>query len=797
MRAIASPFVPTYRGAHLRSAVQSVWDKFGFVAPRRSSVALSKGAGAFSFTRATTATVEDWEGAIKVCKSGEVRFPGARRVENLIATTSEDFSNAAWGVSAGGTGSVPIKTPNYTGVAAPDGTFTACRLQAALNGGTTNTDQSVMTNVGVGVSGPRQLPSAWLRTTDGSTQQVLIRGNGTISSVSVTGEWKRFASLLSNASSSIQIGTRGGAIGTPCTDSVDVLIWHPQVEEVPATSPNPGVPAEYVPVGAAKLNELTFTNEFDNAAWTKVRASITPNAVDGPLGGFGCKLVEDGTAADVHLLNRVAGSTGVAATFSVYAKAAERSQIALQVGSSTSFFDLSAGTVLSGAGTIELVGDGWYRCSHYDANPANANTQIFIVVAGAATYNGDGTSGVYLYGAQLLRASTPGDYFPVGNVYPFHGACVDGVQYLEHQNGNTVASNVVTEAAGATLTTCKGQLDETSSANLVLQASNFGTTWAAVGTPTRTAAAKYCGSIALDLIGDDDGAALEGYTQTVTFTGNADKSVSFLVAPDTSTSTAVRLRDTTAGADRLLGVVTWSSGTPTFTPTTGTQERAPKQLANGCWRIFCKAAGVVAANTNSLQFYPATDAALAVGATGRVYIGGVQAENATTASSHIPTTTATVTRNADAGSYPAAGNVSASGGTLFVEYEIERESSGDHYLAEIGDGTLNERLALFVNATDKKLIAYVVDGGGQQCRLELGVVAIGDRGKVAFRWAENDFAAVMTGGTVKTDASGTVPTMTTIYPGRASSGGFANGPTKNLRISQQLLSNAELLALVA
>lgn len=251
----------------------------------------------------------------------------------------------------------------------------------------------------------------------------------------------------------------------------------------------------------------------------------------------------------------------------------------------------------------------------------------------------------------------PSEYVSVGVLSsPYHGCMVDGVKYFDTQNGNTVASNVVTEATGAPVegyvsgSRTNGRpryLPEGASTNLVLQSSNFGTTWTAVGTPTRSAAAKYCGDIALDLIGDDSAAALEGYTQTVTFTADASKSFSFLVAQGTSTSTAVRLRDTTAGANRALGVITWSGGAPVYTATTGSQERAPEPMGNGVWRIYALATGVVAANTNSLEFYPATDAALAVGSTGTIYVGGVQAENAIFASSHVPTTTGTVTRNKD------------------------------------------------------------------------------------------------------------------------------------------------------
>ena len=69
-----------------------------------------------SFTRATPATVTDFEGLIKTVKSGEVTFDGMRRVENLLAY-SQDFSNAAW--------TKTNSSITSDSVIAPDGTLTA------------------------------------------------------------------------------------------------------------------------------------------------------------------------------------------------------------------------------------------------------------------------------------------------------------------------------------------------------------------------------------------------------------------------------------------------------------------------------------------------------------------------------------------------------------------------------------------------------------------------------------------------------------------------------------------------
>jgi len=66
-----------------------------------------------TFARATGATVKDHEDVIREVLSGEVRYQGQRRVENLI-TASEDFTDAAWALDSSGTGSNPVVTSDYS-----------------------------------------------------------------------------------------------------------------------------------------------------------------------------------------------------------------------------------------------------------------------------------------------------------------------------------------------------------------------------------------------------------------------------------------------------------------------------------------------------------------------------------------------------------------------------------------------------------------------------------------------------------------------------------------------------------
>lgn len=187
---------------------------------------------------------------------------------------------------------------------------------------------------------------------------------------------------------------------------------------------------------------------------------------------------------------------------------------------------------------------------------------------------------------------------------------------------------------------CSGDVLE-GSENLVLQSENFGTTWGVDGTPVRNAADIIVGGIVLDSLADDSAVTLEGYKQTIAFTGNGVKTVSGHARQVTSTSTGVRLRDNSAGTDRLLGALTWSGGLPVLTMSVGTF-LGYDTLGAGVFRIKLATSSVTAANANELGIYPASVVPLAGGSTGAVDIGGVQAENGAVPTPYAKTTTATV-----------------------------------------------------------------------------------------------------------------------------------------------------------
>jgi len=203
-------------------------------------------------------------------------------------------------------------------------------------------------------------------------------------------------------------------------------------------------------------NLLTYSQDFSNAVWVKSAATITADAIAAPDGTLTAdKIVENSATATHFAYNPIAVNSG-SFTFTVYAKAGERSWIYVR-NTIGAYFNLSSGaigTIDSGVNAaITSVGNGWYRCSVTSTQSAGTifPTAFLSTANGTTNYAGDGTSGIYIWGAQLENVTgqanqNPSEYVSTNVLSaPYQGANVDGVQYFPYTNPNCIINGAITQ----------------------------------------------------------------------------------------------------------------------------------------------------------------------------------------------------------------------------------------------------------------------------------------------------------------------------------------------------------------
>lgn len=183
-----------------------------------------------------------------------------------------------------------------------------------------------------------------------------------------------------------------------------------------------------------RTNLLTYSEQFDNAAWLKLGAApynvtILQNTIVSPDGSLTAdKLVErpSSVGAVSHSIYKLYTPPAGAVTLSIFAKAGERSifRLGSYEGAITStplsaVFDLAEGTVKQTSGLttsayITSVGNGWYRCVASGVSGGNLISWLFntSVAVESDVYVGDGNSGIYVWGAQLEQGAFPTSYIP-------------------------------------------------------------------------------------------------------------------------------------------------------------------------------------------------------------------------------------------------------------------------------------------------------------------------------------------------------------------------------------------------
>lgn len=190
-----------------------------------------------------------------------------------------------------------------------------------------------------------------------------------------------------------------------------------------------GCPSLLIEQGAQNI--FLQSQTIGASPWFVDNLTITSNvtATLDPSGGNTAEKIVATVAGPNHYVTRSSATQTGQHTYSIFAKAAEYNFVRLsdiQAGYFNASFDLVNGTVASSGGlapggvvaSIENYGNGWYRCIvNYDGTGAPsggpANAVVGIPTAGTQiSYTGDGTSGIYVWGAQLETGLVATSYIP-------------------------------------------------------------------------------------------------------------------------------------------------------------------------------------------------------------------------------------------------------------------------------------------------------------------------------------------------------------------------------------------------
>jgi hypothetical protein len=535
-------------------------------------------------------------------------------------------------------------------------------------------------------------------------------------------------------------------------------------------------------------HNLCLQSEDLATTWINTNTTETTNSDTAPDGTSTADTLTASSTSACRIGQTVSGMVDdVSHTFSVYLKAGTSSWAALANayvadGTNTAaWFDLSngvTGTVQANVtATITSVGSGWYRCSIAGTNTSSASKVVEIYVV-----DGDNSSAVTngrtikVWGAQVERGSgAPTAYI-----------------------STTTAARI-----GLPISYGEGLLAEPAATNVIQQSQTMATTWTAgdVTVATNDAVAPDGSTTAEKLTDNADnnehsifqqvaGAAFDNVQGTISVYAKAG-TLNYL---DLSFS-AQSAEWIAATYDLSNGTVTASaagasSGTVTSTSITS--------VGNGWYR--CVLTGTVNNSVAQNPFFvigmsdsgtPGTRGTGGgprySGSGGTIYVWGAQQELGNVATSYIPTVAASATRARDNISV-ATSAFGFSNTTLTLNAWFTAAETAVHGLTpiEIDDGDDNERILL------NGVGMIVVNGGVNQASLQTGSYSGGVQTKIAGACAANDFRAYQDSSALTPDVSGTMPTVTTVRLGSASSGSTSLGYIARVIYLPRAISNAEL-----
>ena len=287
------------------------------------------------------------------------------------------------------------------------------------------------------------LENGVLGSTDGPTIESKIESvGGGWYRCSVTGNMTSFSQvLLYPTNANLVVGAVGniyiqdsqvelGLAASPYIETTTTTAQAGVLENTPRLNYTTGVANPYLLLEPSRTNLFPQSEYFGGGDWlyagagttSTINAAISPEGVQNAF-----KLIGSSNADNNGMFESFTISAGTEA-YSFFAKAGEID--ILQIGFGGTFgntyanVNLTDGSLEIESGqttTIEPYADGWYRISCVATATAGAGYWFVNIGDNPAmvrngNYIGNGTDGLYLYGAQLEAGSYPTSYIPTYSV---------------------------------------------------------------------------------------------------------------------------------------------------------------------------------------------------------------------------------------------------------------------------------------------------------------------------------------------------------------------------------------------
>ena len=528
-----------------------------------------------------------------------------------------------------------------------------------------------------------------------------------------------------------------------------------------------------------RANRLLQSNNFNTSPYSPAFATVTSGfeGYDGSNDGW--KVASTTIGSETRIRQSQTFTTGEVITLSVYMKKGNVNFGIVRnyaiTGGGRAWFDLENGTVAtenSGInGSIEDVGNGWYRCSIWgvinttgavDISPAPSDGDYLADAVGEF---------IYVQDSQLENGLVATDYIETTTTTAQAGILED-MPRLDYSGGAT----------------CGSLLLEPQRSNLLTQSEYFDTTpYSKVNATVTTNDITSPESVlnATKLISTGGASRVETFP---TLSDNTNYTASIFAKQGDVDYIMISFREKSGNQHNVY----FDLSDGTIGTTNGSPISKSIKLVGDYYKVSMTIDSSSGSGTPRLQYLIANTDNNVVTTSGQyIHIYGAMLEAGSYPTSYIPTYGSSVTRSADSCSKTGISSlIGQSEGTLFVDAKV----------------TLNGRLLLIGAAgnfietlinSSGKVNAFVRTSVTEADILSTSTYSTGDTLKIAFAYKQNDFALYVNGTAQGTDTSGNVPTnMSQLIINDYLSAGYnsSNGYKKAILFPTRL-SNDELASL--